>query len=993
MPDYRIRIVADPSGVRPGTQAVERRLVRTERHANRLRNSLGRLFALAGGGLVLTNAIRTYAKFEQRMSSVQAVSQSTTTQLALLREETRRLGITTRFTATQAAEGAELLARAGFTANQVLETLESTLRLAQAGELRLAQAASVTTGVLKGFQFEASEAGRVVDVLALGAARANTNVAQLGEAFKFVAPIAQGLGVEFEETTAALLTLANANLQGSVGGTALRRVLGELVNPGRELRVAMEAAGVTIDDLNPRLNKLTDILQTLRSAGIGGAEAIPIFKQRGGPAYSVLQGFIPQIERFTAMMKKANGSAEEMARIMDDNLNGALLAVASAWEGIVLSMGEAQDTRVEGWIRGLAEFLRSLARDITTLNNVIETTVILLSIKLARIAIPAVIKMVKRLTLAIASNPIGAIATAVTVAIAALVGFADQISVSGDGLVKLSDYGVAAFEEMGNALEGFKEFFNLFFRGARQTIHQIFGIDIGRDFKDFAINVGKALDFIVGGVQGAIYAIVAFFKTPYVKSIGDGLVAAFKLTWQQIKIGIMQFANSLPNIVGFIEDPIAQVAKKLQTLIGLAGGIAVYARTFGLITERQRRDIEDVVTKAESFVAKPAKRGTNTFFTDEEMKAAGDRAKELLGDVTTAFKQSAGEWKQATDAVFQGFTEGFEYDVYEDAARRIAIRSREIADQREKERKRDDAKRKAEEKRTGGKLDGRSQDQVLEGLSKEAKALLNQIDLYSALQRNKASLLEIQKAEIAAVEDITEQYALASGAALLDPTAENLKSLTIMGALMDDRMTLADERIRQVQESLIELRLQSLDASKELEDGFTRALIRIGQEAEDLASVMEASLNTVLDRGADALASFVREGQLGFKDFANAILDDLARIFARLLLIQAINVATGGAASLAGVGLQASSAIGSRASGGPVTAGREYWVGERGPERVRFGQDGYVERSEGGGQANVTVVNVEDPDEIPNAMNTPQGDRVFMNMLQRNRSAVRRTIG
>ena len=199
MADFRIRVVVDPSGANRGTRQVETSLNRVGDAATRVQRLISRTFAFVGLGVGLNSVIRTLANFEQQMSTVKAITGATEAQFRTLRLEAQRLGATTRFSASEAAEGMQFLARAGFDVNQVLASINDTLLLAQAGALDLGSAADIASNILTGFRLSAAEAGRVVDVLALASNSANTNVFQLGEAMKFVAPVAAGLGVSLEE--------------------------------------------------------------------------------------------------------------------------------------------------------------------------------------------------------------------------------------------------------------------------------------------------------------------------------------------------------------------------------------------------------------------------------------------------------------------------------------------------------------------------------------------------------------------------------------------------------------------------------------------------------------------------------------------------------------------------------------------------------------------------------------------------------------------------
>lgn len=375
MTDFRIRVVVDPSGAQRGTRRVGRELEGVERRANRLRQTLTRTFALLGGGALLIGGVRTLASFGQEMSTVQAISRATGDEFRALTEEAQRLGTTTRFAASEAAQGMTFLARAGFDATETLETIDDTLRLAQAGALGLGQAADIASNVLTGFRLQTSEATRVVDVLALAANSANTDVSQLGQAIKFVGPVAAGVGVELEETTAAIAALSNAGLQASLAGTGLRRVLAELESPAEKTRQIFSDLGISAEEVRVSQVGLTEALRVLADAGVDTGTALEIFGQRGGPAFEVLRTSIPSIEGMTVALGDADGTAQRIAETMDDNLNGALLAVRSAFEGLILAFGQAGTTGgLETALRGLASVLRTLAQNI---DEVVNTLVVL----------------------------------------------------------------------------------------------------------------------------------------------------------------------------------------------------------------------------------------------------------------------------------------------------------------------------------------------------------------------------------------------------------------------------------------------------------------------------------------------------------------------------------------------------------------------------------------------------------------------------------------
>ena len=333
-----------------------------------LRNALLTLGVIQG----IRVAIRTMAEFEQAISTVRAVSGATALQFQELSDAARELGATTRFTATQAAEGLLFLARAGFTVDEQLETIRGTLLLAQAGALDLGRAADIASNVLRGFRLNTDQTARVVDVLALAANRSNTNVGQLGDALKFVAPIASGLGISLEETVSAVGALSDAGLQASIAGTGLRRVLAELESPAKKNRDILRQIGLELAEYRPSVVGAAEAVQRLRDAGIGAGDAFEIFGQRGGPAFEVLSSTLPRIRQLTDILNQAEGTVEDIAEIMDANLNGALLRVRSAIEAVVLSFSQgALSSGLQTILNRIAQGTRFLAANIEIVQGLV----------------------------------------------------------------------------------------------------------------------------------------------------------------------------------------------------------------------------------------------------------------------------------------------------------------------------------------------------------------------------------------------------------------------------------------------------------------------------------------------------------------------------------------------------------------------------------------------------------------------------------------------
>jgi TP901 family phage tail tape measure protein len=241
------------------------------------------------------------------------------------------------------------LAMAGFDTNQIISALPGTLELAAAGNLDLARAADIASNVLTGYGLQAEEVGRVNDVLALASISANTNVEQLGNAFKFVAPVAAAMGVTIEESAAAIGIMSDAGIQGEMAGTALRNILAELAKESDTL-------GVSVYDTNGVMLPLADILAQLESRGFTTAESMGEFGMRAGPALqALLSRGSGALRDLTTNLEGAGGTAARLAATNMEGFNGAVLNLRSAVEGLQIAIAQS----------GLLDFFQSLVERLT----------------------------------------------------------------------------------------------------------------------------------------------------------------------------------------------------------------------------------------------------------------------------------------------------------------------------------------------------------------------------------------------------------------------------------------------------------------------------------------------------------------------------------------------------------------------------------------------------------------------------------------------------
>lgn len=298
--------------------------------------------AVAGVGAA---SIKVGMDFEKGMSQVKAISGATEKEMAKLTSTAKELGATTQFSAAEAAAGMKFLAMAGYEANEITKSMPGLLDLAAAGQMDLARAADVTTNIMSGFGLEAKETGRVADVLAKAASTANTDVSQLGEAMKYVGPIANSLGLSIEETSAAVGVLSNAGIQGGQAGTVLRAGLTRLANPTGKAAALISDLGIEMFDANGKMKDMPGVISELEK-GLAGmtdeqraATLSTIFGQQAMSGWTaLLDAGSDSLSSYTANLENAEGAAADMAKTMNDNLKGDLVLTKSALEGIGIAI-------------------------------------------------------------------------------------------------------------------------------------------------------------------------------------------------------------------------------------------------------------------------------------------------------------------------------------------------------------------------------------------------------------------------------------------------------------------------------------------------------------------------------------------------------------------------------------------------------------------------------------------------------------------------------
>lgn len=271
-------------------------------------------------GLIGASSFKVAADFEASMSKVKAISGATSQEFKTLEADARRLGSATRFSATEVSGLQTEYAKLGFKPDEIVNATEATLALAQASGSDLGAAAEVAGATLRGFGLDASETGRVTDVMASAFSSSALDLDSFRDSMKFVAPVAASAGVSLEEASGMLATLANNGIKGSQAGTALRRILSTMAADGSSFEQAFQKSAKSVITLGDAKDEVGRSAQS---------------------AFLVLQKGQKDVKDLTKNFNEAEGSAKEMADVMGNNAEGAIKRMQSAVEGAQITIGNA----------------------------------------------------------------------------------------------------------------------------------------------------------------------------------------------------------------------------------------------------------------------------------------------------------------------------------------------------------------------------------------------------------------------------------------------------------------------------------------------------------------------------------------------------------------------------------------------------------------------------------------------------------------------------
>lgn len=324
---------------------------------------------MAGIGFGIFDAVKGYADFEEEMSAVKAISGATGDEFNRLQDKAIQMGADTKYSALESAQAFRYMGMAGWKTGDMINGIAGIMDLAAASGEDLAMTADIVTDSLSAFGLQAKDSAMFADVLAAASTNSNTNVALMGQTFKYAAPVAGALGFTVQDTATAIGLMANQGIKGSEAGTALRSTMTRMVKPTSDSAEAMQILGLNILDANGKMKPFRDIIKDIRS---GMSKLTPESKASvaamlaGQEAMSGLLALVnssdADFDKLAGAIDNSSGAAQNMANIRMDNLKGDLEQLSGDWDSFTTKImgggiGGFRDIvqGIDNWFAGFAE--------------------------------------------------------------------------------------------------------------------------------------------------------------------------------------------------------------------------------------------------------------------------------------------------------------------------------------------------------------------------------------------------------------------------------------------------------------------------------------------------------------------------------------------------------------------------------------------------------------------------------------------------------------
>ena len=346
--------------------------------------------SVAVGGIA-TAGLKVAADFESGMSQVQAITGATGDEFDALREKAVDLGASTAFSSNEVATAMAEMGKAGWDTQQIMDGMEGVLAAAAASGEGLSSVSTIVADAITGFKLEASDATKVADLLTQAANSGTIDINDLGESFKYVAPVASAAGWSIEDCTTALAAMSQSGIKGSQAGTSLRAMFSKMTKASKPAKEAMDEYGISLYDSSGKVKPLDDVIANLRETlGTTTVETqnadgtmkeyedimsqvedgtvsltdktrlqalAQIFGQEAlSGVLAVINKSPEEYDKLASSMDNSAGVAKKTASVMQDNLKSKIEQLGGALESLAIKLSET----VIPWLTDFVENLTGM---------------------------------------------------------------------------------------------------------------------------------------------------------------------------------------------------------------------------------------------------------------------------------------------------------------------------------------------------------------------------------------------------------------------------------------------------------------------------------------------------------------------------------------------------------------------------------------------------------------------------------------------------------
>ena len=623
--------------------------------------------AVTGVGVA---GLKVASDFEKAMSGVQAITGATGEDFERLREVAINLGATTAFSSREVAEAMTEMAKAGWTTKQIIEGMAGVLDATAASGESLGTVATIVADAITGFGLSAKDSERVADLMTQAANSGTIGVSDLGESYKYVAPLAQSMGLSIEDVTTALSAMSMAGIKGSQAGTSLRTVLANMAKPSSTVANAMDELGISITNSDGSFQSLEQIITTMRTKFSGLTDDQKAYYATALAGKEGMSGLISllnltqeEYDALTASMNNCSGVAGETAAVMQDNLQSKVEQLGGSLESLAIKLSEY----VIPYLTGLVEKITAAIDAFTNLSPGVQKAILVVG---------GVVAVLGPLLIVI-GKVISAIGTIMTI-IPKLAGLLNVVKTA-FALLNTTMLAnpimliiaaiaalVAAFIYLWNNCEGFRQFWIDLWEKIKEATSKAFSA-IGKGIKDTVSKIGES---IKSGFNNAVEFITGLASSAYTwgSDIISGIVDGIRSCISKVKDAVTDVADTIRSFLHFSvpdEGPLTDYESWMPDFMGgLAKGME---ESRGMIEKAVRGVASDMVihpkVAAAGYGDVPA---TDAWGTKESISG-------VTSAIADAMKQIGGQGGDIIIPVYLGGT--MLDEVIVDAQQRMNLRS------------------------------------------------------------------------------------------------------------------------------------------------------------------------------------------------------------------------------------------------------------------------------------------------------------------------------